>query len=223
MQLPLPFEHGKDTLLRHLRRLTGKDVELTITENASSMISFRKKGAVVVLRLHRIFLEAGPEVLDEVAEFIKKKGGRTPLIRQFIKAHAGALPVRPARKVRHNTAGKHHDLVSIARTVNHEYFGDRISAGITWGAMKRGCRVRRRILGSYNSRTDTIRVNPVLDVKTVPKYYLEFIVYHEMLHADMGVEKKNGRREVHSREFRKREKLFRHFERVLLWEKKGVC
>ena len=81
--------------------------------------------------------------------------------------------------------------------------------------------VRRRILGSYNSRTNIIRVNPVLDRKNVPHYYLEFIVYHEMLHADMGVLKKNGRRDVHSREFRRREKMFPHFEKSLLWEKKA--
>jgi hypothetical protein len=40
-----------------------------------------------------------------------------------------------------------------------------------------------------------------------------------MLHADMDVETKNGRRSVHSREFRRREKLFKDYERATAWEK----
>jgi predicted metal-dependent hydrolase len=76
----------------------------------------------------------------------------------------------------------------------------------------------KRTLGSYSQRTNTIRINPVLDRKTVPAYFIEFIVYHEMLHADMGVGRINGRRSVHSSGFRIREKLFKKYEQALAWE-----
>jgi hypothetical protein len=220
MQLPLPFTGDQDFLLARLKKLTGADIRLTLTDNASSMISFRKEHGVTLLRLHRMFLQAAPEVVDEIARFVRNMRLKTPLIRQFIREHAGALPVRPAKQAVLVTQGQYHDLSAMARTVNNHYFEGRISAGITWGSRKTGHAVRRRILGSYNSRTNTIRINRVLDRKNVPQYYLEFIIYHEMLHADMGIGKKNGRREVHSREFRRREKLFRHFEKSLLWEKK---
>ncbi len=77
----------------------------------------------------------------------------------------------------------------------------------------------KRTLGSYCLRTNTIRINPVLDRKTVPDYFIGFIVYHEMLHADMGVCRINGRRSVHSSEFRKRERMFKEYEKALAWEK----
>lgn len=219
MQLPLPFTVDQDHLLARLKKLAGGDIRLTLTDNASSMISFRKEHGVTFLRLHRMFLQAGPDVVDEIARFIRNMRLKTPLIRQFIREHAEALPVRPAKKTVLVARGKCHDLSGIARTVNDQYFEGRVTADITWGTRKTGHAIRRRILGSYNSRTNIIRINPVLDRKNVPQYYLEFIVYHEMLHADMGVGKKNGRREVHSREFRRRERLFRHFEKALLWEK----
>ncbi|MBA4373842.1 MAG: hypothetical protein C0402_13400 [Thermodesulfovibrio sp.] len=220
MQLPLPFTGDQDILLTRLKQLTNADIRLVLTDNGSSMISFRKNHGVTFLRLHRMFLQAAPDVVSELAGFINNRRMKTPLIRQFIREHAATLPVRPARKTVLVAQGRYHDLSEMARAVNLQYFEGRITAGITWGTRKTGHAVRRRILGSYNSRTNIIRVNPILDRKNVPQYYLEFIVYHEMLHADMGVAKKNNRREVHSQEFRRREKLFRHFEKALLWEKK---
>ena len=64
-----------------------------------------------------------------------------------------------------------------------------------------------------------IRINPVLDRKTVPRYFVAFIVYHEMLHASLGALLKGTRRNVHSREFRKREKLFKDYENAMAWER----
>jgi hypothetical protein len=49
---------------------------------------------------------------------------------------------------------------------------------------------------------------------------MEFLVYHEILHAEIGVKIENGRRIVHSREFKKREKLFKYYKRAVQWEKK---
>ena len=65
-----------------------------------------------------------------------------------------------------------------------------------------------------------IRINPQLDAKKVPSYYMEFLVYHEMLHADIGIKNKNNRRIVHSGEFKKREKEFKQYEKAIEWEKK---
>jgi hypothetical protein len=36
----------------------------------------------------------------------------------------------------------------------------------------------------------------------------------------MGTERKNGRRLVHSRAFRERERLFADYERALAWERR---
>jgi predicted metal-dependent hydrolase len=80
--------------------------------------------------------------------------------------------------------------------------------------------VRKRTLGSYSRNGSIIRINPVLDRKSVPQFYIEFVLYHEMLHADMGLCEKNGRRVVHSGGFRDRERLFRRYRKALAWEKR---
>lgn len=217
-QLSLPLSHSEESFRDYLEKITGKSISLKITDNSTSMISLRTKGRIVYVRLHRMFLNAGNDVIEEIAGFIKNRKGRTPLIRGFIKQNSNCLK-KPPKKLSIKTRGKYYDLSEIYAKVNSEYFNGRISAFITWGTKSPKYAVRKRTLGSYSSYTNTIRINPILDKKSVPRYFIEFIVYHEMLHADMDVETRNGRRSVHSREFKRREKLFKHYERVVAWEK----
>jgi hypothetical protein len=221
-QEELPFPCDEDLFRRNLEKALGKTVSLTFTNNATSMISVRTRGGVTDARMHRIFLGADASVIDEIACFIRKGRGQTPLVRAFLRQHRGCLKVPPRREKSLRAAGACHDLLDISRKINAEYFDNRISAGITWGVMTRRRAVRRRTLGSYNGDAGIITINPVLDRRTVPRFFVAFIVYHEMLHADMGVRMKNGRRLVHTREFRRRERLFREYERAISWEKNWV-
>jgi predicted metal-dependent hydrolase len=125
-----------------------------------------------------------------------------------------------SRKVSIRTRGKYHDLLELFASVNNRYFGGKIKASISWGKKVPRWAVRKRTLGSYSHQTNTIWINPVLDRKNIPRYVIRFIVYHEMLHCDIPVEKKNGRRLVHSPEFKKRERLFEHYEKAVSWEKR---
>lgn len=218
-QLPLPLSHDEDSLGDYLRKITGKSISLKITDNSASMLSLKTKGRIVDVRLHRMFLNAGNDVIEEIAQFIKNRKARTPLIRDFIKKNSNCLKKKPPQKLSINTQGKYYDLREIYSKVNSEYFNGRVSASITWGTKSPRYAARKRTLGSYSGHTNTIRINPILDKKSVPLYFVEFIVYHEMLHADIDVGTKNGRRSVHSREFRRREKLFKYYERVVAWEK----
>lgn len=218
-QLTLPFGLSEEALRDHLEEAAGKKVSLALTENSNSMISVRTKHGVLHARLHRMFLQSDSGLIDEIGAFIGGRKSKTPLIRAFIECHRGLLRKSKPKQPRINQQGRHHDLASIAESVNREYFGGSIDAPVTWGTGRRGRAVRRRTLGSYSGHTNTIRVNPVLDKKLVPSYFIEFIVYHEMLHADMGVESGSGRRSVHSREFRRREKMFKKYLLAQKWEK----
>ncbi|MBI3592092.1 MAG: M48 family metallopeptidase [Nitrospirae bacterium] len=215
-QLNLFIGLDREALAGYFEKATGKAVSLVITDNSSSMLSVKTHGGIVSVRLHRMFLRAGADVISEIAEFIKKRRGKTPLLRKFLKENSHCLQRRPARNFKIRTEGKRYNLLHIFESVNNEYFGGRISAEITWGRCSRNS-LRKKTLGSYSSHTNTIRINPVLDKKTVPRYYIEFIVYHEMLHADIGIKEKNGRRSVHSREFKMRERLFREYEKAMAW------
>jgi hypothetical protein len=67
-----------------------------------------------------------------------------------------------------------------------------------------------------------IRIHPALDQSWVPRYFVEYIVYHEMLHHVIPMPERNGRRQLHTPEFRARERAFAHFERALAWERRHV-
>ena len=217
-QLDLRYGRTEGSLKDYLEKRLGRPLVLVLTENASTMLSVRLHDAVPHLRLHRMFLDAGSEVLDEIASYLKKRKAAMPLFRSFVRENREQLAVKPPKKVPLKTAGAYHDLRELYDTVNREYFNGTITAKITWGSRCPRLSVRRRTLGSYSERAHIIRINPVLDRKAVPRYFVAFIVYHEMLHAFLGTQLAGTRRSVHSREFRKREKLFNEYEKAMAWE-----
>src|SRR5205823_2555535 len=92
-------------------------------------------------------------------------------------------------------------------------------------------------LGSYTANERLIRVHPALDRAWVPRYFVAYIVYHEMLHHVIPARSRDaqgrrvgaaggaaaGRRDLHPLEFREREKAFRHYERALRWEGQHIA
>jgi len=216
-QLPKKIEMDLQGLKSFLERACARTVDLVITDNSTRMVSVKGALRSVSLRLHRIFLCAPHEVLSELAAFLGARKGKTPAINRFIRERRADISVRPGR-ARVRTRGKYHDLKEFFDKVNQEYFDGGVAASITWSRRQPG-RVRRRTLGSYSFSSKAVRINPILDNPAVPPVFLEFIVYHEMLHAVIGVENRRGRSVIHSREFRRREKEFRGFEAATGWEK----
>jgi hypothetical protein len=221
-QLNLQFLNNKDTMRDSLEKMTGKPVSLRITDNATSLLSIRTRPDLVNVRIHWMFLKAGDDIIKEISGFIKKRKGQTPLIRKFIHENRACIKVRdcssnPPVKIR--TQGRFHDLREMFAALNNAYFGGKVSASIGWGKRNQRRVVRKRILGSYSGHTNTIRINPVLDRKTVPGFFIRYIIYHEMLHSIMQEERKNGRRLLHSPVFRERERLFGEYEKAIAWEK----
>ncbi|OGW38387.1 MAG: hypothetical protein A2Y97_08095 [Nitrospirae bacterium RBG_13_39_12] len=219
-QLGLFSENNKDSLRHFIENATGKNVSLTITDNTTSILSVKGRGKKFFVRLHWMFMHAGDDVLEEVTEFIKKRKGRTPLITTFIKENERYLRNKPYRTASTGiTQGRYHNLREIFVSLNNKYFGGKISAPIAWGKKSYRWTVKNRTLGSYSRSNNTIRINPVLDKKNVPHYFVKFVVYHEMLHADLHKEDKNRKRSIHSSEFKRRERLFEKYEKAVSWEK----
>ncbi len=222
-QLNLPFQYDKDTLRDYLERLTGKPISLRVTDNSTSLLSIRPGKDLISVRMHWMFLKAGNDVIRDLADFILRRKGPSPHLRQFINEHRDCITVRDAgcrSTAAIRTQGRFHDLDSMFRELNDTYFGGRITASISWGTRTAKRRVRRRTLGSFSQHTNTIWISPLLDRRRVPDFFIRFIVYHEMLHSIMGEEKHNGRRRIHSAAFREQERSFRDYEKAVVWEKK---
>ncbi len=222
-QLSLRYGYTQEYLEGLLSTVCGKTVSLKLTDNSSRMVSVLADEYAASVRVHRIFLEAEADVIRELALFVKKRNVKTPLINRFITEKCAELRGLSRRTGPLKASGRHHDLARVYESVNAEYFGGGIDAAITWGRAGRGRVVRRRTIGSYSFSTNTIRVNPVLDSKDVPEYYLRFIVYHEMLHASLGMDESGARRSIHPRRFREMERLFKDYRKAIDWERaRGV-
>ena len=141
-------------------------------------------------------------------------------INQFIRQNQRFLKERKPRKITINPNGKHYNLTDIFNSLNSEYFNNSLSVLITWGKRSPRYAVKRRTLGNYQKKTNIIRINPILDSRKVPRYVIEFIVYHEMLHAVIDTVLKNGRRRIHSKEFKSRERKYRNYHKAIEWENK---
>jgi len=105
------------------------------------------------------------------------------------------------------------NLKEVFDDLNHRYFGgELVSIRIGWSPNR-----SRTMLGHFDSSHRTITVTRWLDARRVPRYVVEYLVFHEMLHARLPVEHRNHRRVIHSKAFREAERAFPHFSRAILW------
>jgi hypothetical protein len=218
MQLALPFTPTESALRLILEERLGRPVSLILTDNSTSMLSCAIRDGVLSVRLHRMFLSADHAVIGEIVSYLNKRRDAMPHFRSFLRLNREDLRRKRVKKVVVRTKGRHHDLSELYDEINSSYFGNKVTTTITWGSLSPRSAVRKRTVGSYSERSNTIRINPVLDRKDVPACYVAFVVYHEMLHADMGTTMRRTRRSVHPREFRRREKLFQEYEKAMAWE-----
>ena len=75
--------------------------------------------------------------------------------------------------------------------------------------------------GAYYRDLDLIRINPLLDQRWIPKFFVEYIVYHEMCHAFLAFDL-FGREGIHTPRFRELEKIYPRFDDALDWERDNL-
>jgi len=196
-------------------------IQLRITNNRATVMSVRYEnaGQLAQLRLHHMFLSAPDEIVDALAHWVRHPRSRkfAALLNGFIRANNHLIRSAPASTAPCRTLGQVHDLAKLYAEVNREEFDHRVDAPITWGKMPPKARRRSIRFGSYAPQEHLIRIHPLLDDTFVPEWFVRYIVFHEMLHADLGIEEVEGRRVIHSRAFRLREREYADFARAVAW------
>jgi hypothetical protein len=208
-----------------LRSAVDVPLRLTITDNRRTMISLRRGQHFVEVRLHHMFLQADGPTRDALSAYLFLSDRRAAQhIGRFIEQHRGHIRREAARRpIYISTLGTHHDLSEVYRTINQRYFDDAVNARITWGRDPHASRARRSIkLGSYTARERLIRVHPALDAAFVPRFFIEYIVYHEMLHQVLPPKLQHGRRDLHGPAFKARERQFADYVVALRWERDNL-
>ncbi len=231
-QLTLPSREARLSAARlladELSSILSERVRLTVHDNRSTMVSFRRRPGEVHYRVHHMFLEAPGEIVSALAAFAGPgRGGAAARRRRagghidaFVKAHRARIAAPRADRLQ--PRGRVHDLQAIFDRVNAEHFGGAIEARIGWGPVRTGRRRRTVKTGVYVQDARIIRIHPTLDRPEVPDYYVAMVVFHEMLHQAVPAREANGRRVVHGPEFRRRERAHPDHARARAWEERNL-
>jgi hypothetical protein len=215
-------------LADELSGLLSERVRLTIHDNRSTMVSFRRRAGEIHYRVHHMFLEAPDDILTALATFAgSSRGGAAARRRMagsridaFVKQHRSRIAVPRADRLQ--PRGRTHDLQALFDRVNAEHFGGAIEARIGWGSVRAGPRRRTVKTGVYVQDARIIRIHPTLDRPEVPEFYVAAVVFHEMLHQAVPAREVNGRRVVHGAEFRRRERAYPDHARAKAWEERNL-
>ena len=219
-------EGARRALERRFQVAFRGPVQLAVTDNRRRMVSHCRKRGVLQVRVHMMFLGASDRMADALVRWVVDGDEESSVIvGRYIdenthRIRASEPPSGPIRE-----RGSHHDLAAILQEVNGKYFDGAIGdVHITWGRRGQPRNKRRTTikLGSYSAVQRLIRVHPVLDNAWVPRYFVSYIVYHELLHHLIPAVRSSGRMLLHSSEFGDREREFRHYERAIAWEEKHI-
>lgn len=122
------------------------------------------------------------------------------------------------RKVVTTSKGAVYDLDELFNIINGEYFQGSIPKPVlTWSAKK-----TYRILGHHDAAHETVAISKSLDSLSVPRYVVEYVIYHEMLHIHHPTKYIAGRRYNHTPAFKRDEAKFAYFEESERWIERNV-
>ncbi len=184
--------------------------------------TIRLREGKALVRLSDV-LEGAPEsVLTAIAHILLAKLYRKPIEAaqaSRYRRHLGSAAIaeraeqvrRSRGRKRISTAvGHFYDLEEIFDDLNFRFFQGLLGRPIlTWSTQR-----ARRLLGHYDAAHNTIVVSRVFDTAHTPRFAIEYLLYHEMLHLKHPVHVRAGRRCVHSREFQQDEKRFPDLDKV---------
>ena len=178
--------------------------------------TIRLRNGRLLVRLSDL-LEGAPEnVLRAIAHILLAKMYRKPIdrtqaarYRRYVGSHeivhkAHLVRQMRGRKLLGSAQGRFYDLDAIFEEVNTRFFhGLMARPRMSWSQTR-----TRRILGHYDPAHNAIIISRIFDHAAMPRFVLDYVVYHEMLHLKHPVRLRGSRRCVHSAEFQAEERLF---------------
>lgn len=217
----------------------GRLRSLVLTRNRRRILSVRAEGtgsSALALRLDACFVDADAATLAAVARWATGQPGHRQALavlrafcdRRRVPEGDSTRPASPASRRPPPTGelvarGRCFDLGALLAGLNRDYFDDEITAAVTWGQASRRSSGHRRPrrqtirLGSYDYEHGLIRIHPVLDQPKVPRYVVESVLHHEMVHAALPAVVRNGRRRYHTPTFRALERRYRQQAQADAW------
>ncbi len=174
-------------------------------------------------------LEGAPDVVAQaIAHILLAKLYKKPVDAgqnlRFKRFASSAAVARQTELIRHargskryfGPEGRYYNLEEVFDSLNLRFFGGLLGRPeLTWSEG-----VAKRSLGHYDAAHNTIVVSRVFDRPSSPRYAIEYLLYHEMLHLKHPVRMRGVRRCVHSREFKAEERLFPELDAAMAFIKR---
>ena len=174
-------------------------------------------------------LEGAPEnVIRAIAHILLAKLYRKPINAahnvRYKRFASSAAVTRQTELIRSSRGSKRYfgpeghfyHLEEVFDSLNMRFFGGLMGRPeLTWSEHH-----AKRSLGHYDAAHNTIVVSRVFDRPSSPRYAIEYLLFHEMLHLKHPVRMRGLRRCVHSREFKAEERQFPQLEEALAFLKR---
>jgi len=196
---------------------------------------FTSLNTTIRLREGQIFvslsdlLEGAPEsVIGAIAHILLAKLYKKPIeaaqSMRYKRFASSTAVTRQTELIRHargskrftGPEGRYYNLEEVFDGLNVRFFGGLLGRPeLTWSEHH-----AKRSLGHYDAAHNTIVVSRVFDRPSSPRYAIEYLLYHEMLHLKHPVRMRGLRRCVHSREFKAEEALFPQLPEALAFIKR---
>ena len=184
--------------------------------------TIRLREGKVLVRLSDLLEGAPVDVLHAIAHILLAKLYRKEietrhatryrryLGRQDVSRKAHLLRQERGRKILLSAQGRHYDLEMIFEDLNTRFFHGLLARPLmTWSR-----HASRQSLGHYDPSHNTIVISRVFDRPEMPRYALEYLIYHEMLHLKHPVKLNGSRRCVHPKAFQEEERLFPELDKA---------
>ena len=206
--------------LRPSAPMPGFDVRFRRFTSLNTTIRLRE--GTLHVRLSDLLASSPTLIRHAIAHILLAKLYRKPIAaqqadryRRYVSSEAVAESAAHIRQTRgrkriSTPVGVRYDLNEVFETLNTRFFHSLLARPtLTWSA-----HVARRMLGHYDAAHNTIVVSRIFDRPDTPRFAIEYLLYHEMLHLKHPVSVKAGRRCVHSRAFQAEERLFPELEQA---------
>ena len=189
-------------------------IEFRKFANANSFIRWDEAGLEV--RITDVLQGAPAPILEALANILISKLVRRPvpkahaeryrrfLNRKDMRRSLQLIKQARGRKFVSGPQGAAYNLEQIFEELNLSYFHGLMARPLLGWSRKPS----RVMLGHYDPSHNAIILSKLLDRQTIPRFVVEYVLFHEMLHLQFPVEHRGARRSVHTREFKASEEQF---------------
>ena len=189
---------------------------------SSLVLTIRRREEVVYVRFSDLLRRAPSAVLEGAAALllarVYRRKAPPSLVEPYLeyarsdrtRSRMNRMRRGRVRLAATNPRGEHFDLQQLFDELNQSYFeGSLQRPHIGWSVKN-----WRRQFGCYDPGPNQILLNRRMDRAGVPRYAVEYVLFHEMLHVKHPTRRSGCSLVSHSREFREEEKRFAEFERA---------